>query len=193
MVLLLILLAAATLPFMLVTIYLVTQGNRGATAAAPAGTGVKGASLQVQGWSEDELGRILQAFATLYALPEGLFRARERSAGLCVIDLTGEIQSEQLFYLVNYLHYPPGFDLNGRALAVLCTVTLSQSFALPDPALLGRRASLYVPAGDTDFDEVYVQLDTGAAYRVPFTDMFWEPVDDPRMPAAVRALRDAGG
>lgn len=145
-------------------------------------------SLVVRGWNRADLDRILSDFLQLYDLPKPFARnIFERPDGALAVTFPDDIRPEFLFYLVNYVKYPKNFDLTNRSIAVLCHVVLTPAFGAPDAALVGQRAIIYVLAQDTDYDLVYARLETGAAYKISFTNLIWESVADPRMP------RDFGG
>ena len=96
---------------------------------------------------------------------------------------------EYYFFLVNYLRYPKDFDLQNRTIGVLGRARLSQAFGIPDSSLEGIMAKIYVPANDKEFDNVYVQLESGKTFKIPFTRLIWESVDNPKMPNEIRDLQ----
>ena len=147
------------------------------------------AFVAVRGWNQVELEQILAAIAQSYDLPrEALLSSQQRDGSYAVTFPQG-VQAAHLFFLVNYLHYPVGFDLDGRKIAVAGNVTLTEAFGVPDAAMLGRAATIYVPADDADYDLVFVQVQPGATYSVPFTNLSWNETKDPRMPLDIMEMR----
>ena len=145
------------------------------------------AVVMVQGWSEDELDVILSEFARLYSLsPHSLKRLRKMD-GTSEITNVHPIEGALLLFLVNYLHYPRGFDLQARDPAVVARVRLADSTGAPE-ALLDRTAEIYVPENDTRYDEVYVRLAEDEFFRVSFSRGQWMRVEDGREPPAMRRL-----
>jgi len=145
-------------------------------------------SVIVRGWTYDELAKIIAYFLSSYELPDATTTVTARSDSTLVIRFPNDIQPEHLFYLVNYIQYPKGFDLTHRSIGVVAHIVLGPVFPVPDASLTGRGAIVYVPANDKDFDLVYAKAETGQAYRISFTDLAWQPVDDPRVPASVSGL-----
>lgn len=146
-------------------------------------------TIDVLGWSRPELEKILKGFSGMYdeqLHPEFNFLIRTTEPAVHRVIFPKDIQPDLYCFLVNYIEYPMGFDLTGRTISVVGTATLSKDFALPDPALLGRRATFYVPTKDTDYDNVHVWLEPGLVYRNSFAAPQWQKVDDPRLPEDVR-------
>lgn len=148
----------------------------------------KSVTLLVSGWTRAELEKIINEFASTYALSDQDFAVEILPESVLRIRLPVGIAADQIYFLVNYLNYPVGLNLNRKTISVACTVTLDDSFGIPDQAVSGQRALIYVPANDSDYDLVHVQLASGQTYKIPFTDLRWSPIDDPRLPAAVEVL-----
>ena len=90
--------------------------------------------------------------------------------------------------MVNYVRYPKKFDLSHRSIGVLGRVVLTAAFGVPDSALIGNRAVIYVPSNDTEYDLVYARVESGRTYTIPFTSLIWEATGAARMPAEVSGL-----
>ena len=146
-------------------------------------------SVAVVGWKEDELNRILADFRGVYGLPPAAMVVTKHDDSLLHILFPDDIEPKYFFFLVNYIRYPKDFDLRNRTIGVLGRARLSRAFGIPDSSLDGMMAKIYVPANDKEYDNVYVQLDSGKAFKVPFTRMIWESVDDPRVPNEIRNLQ----
>jgi hypothetical protein len=140
-------------------------------------------SVSVKGWSQPELDEILTYFLGSYELSGKMsVKVTAKSNGVLTIAFPSDIPPTILLYLVNYLKYPKDFDLTQRSIGVLGRVALTSVFNLPDPKLVGKRAEIYVPADDDQYDLVYAKTETGAAYKVPFTNLIWKAVDTARTP-----------
>ena len=145
-------------------------------------------TLSIQGWDQQEIDRILADFSKQYELPVTTLRAEQKFDKKFVIVLPKDFEPRLLFFLVNYIQYPRGFDLKQHSIGVVAFVVLSSTFGVPDADLSGKRAIIYVPADDTDYDRVYAQAETGKTYQIPFTDLIWKRVTDARIPAAISGL-----
>jgi hypothetical protein len=148
--------------------------------------------LLVSGLSEAELSRILAEFSDLYDLPADSFRVIEKGEPATQIRISQSIDPVVLTFLVNYLQYPKDLSLDNlsledREVAVIAVVERSEVLGGPSE-LAGRRATIYVPAEDTEGDLVFVRVDPARYFRITFTRMQWRPVDDGREPQAVRDL-----
>jgi hypothetical protein len=146
-------------------------------------------SIVIVGWTEDELNKILAYFGGVYGLPPSALVVTKHGDNLFQISFPDDIEPRIFFFLVNYLRYPKDFDLRNRTIGVLGHARLNQAFGIPDSSLDGIRAKIYVPANDKEFDNVYVQLESGKAFKIPFTRLIWESVDDPRIPDQIRNLQ----
>jgi hypothetical protein len=147
-------------------------------------------SLSVRGWNRTELDKILADFLKSYDLPDAstMLRIEEKPGDILVVTFPRDIQPAQFFFLVNYIQYPKDFDLEQRSIGVLGHIVITPAFGPPDTALVGKNAEIYVPADDDQYDEVYARVESGAAYRISFTNLIWQPAAEARMPATVAGL-----
>jgi hypothetical protein len=145
-------------------------------------------SVSVRGWSRSDLERILTDFREGYELRIAMPVAEEADGAL-VIRFPDDIEPTKLYFLVNYICYPKDFDMEGRHVVVAGHAVLNKAFGIPDPALAGRRAVIYVPTGDTDYDLVYVRPESGKAYRVSFTNLIWKAAAEARQPSGIGDLQ----
>lgn len=125
-----------------------------------------------KGRSEAELTKIFADFTRVYAARLAIsepFRV-ERRGDILRISFPGDIQPTLLSFLVNYPRYPKDMDLANREVAVLGLVTLTAAFPLPRNDYVGKKARLYVPSDDRDYDLVYVAVDW-EDFRQSFTNM----------------------
>jgi hypothetical protein len=140
----------------------------------------------VSGLSEAELMKILGHFRGLYdvevdiaPVADGMFRAAFPQG----------ISPKILAFLINFLVYPDEeCEVRSHDVRALARLSLCPECGIPDARLHGRMASLYVPEADTEFDLVHLRLDSGEAFRIPFTDMRWHPAPTPRWPAKLDGL-----
>lgn len=144
--------------------------------------------VAVRGWRPDELRAILADFAALYELPQSFVdtspSAVERTT---LLSFPRDISDDVFFMLVNYLTYPRDHEPRD-SLAVVGKVTLTAAFSLPDSSLVGRKAFVYVPDADDDYDIVYVDVVGAAVYAVPFTNWQWQRAASPRHPPWLHEL-----
>ena len=146
-------------------------------------------AILLRGWNRAELERILSDFLRQYDLPSiSSLGLAQRPNGVLAVTFPTDILPKFLLFMINYICYPKDMDLSGRSIVVLCRVVLTAAFGLPDPALVGQRAEIYVPTDDTDYDLVYARVESGAAYKISFTNLKWKPVPDARLPVGVAGL-----
>ena len=143
------------------------------------------ASLLVDGWRKDELQKVLADFAATYSLDPDMFALETKGLQLR-IKLNRDIVADQFLYLTNYIHYPKEFDLRSRQVAAVGTMSLSHLRGISPSPAQGERATVYMPHQDQDYDVAYVRRASGQTYRVSLTNMYWEPVADPRLPPHIR-------
>jgi len=146
-------------------------------------------SIAVIGWREDELDRILTDFRGGYGLPPSALVVTKHGDSLLQISFPDDIEPKYFFFLVNYIRYPKDCDMRNGTIGVLGRARLSRAFGIPDSSLEGIMAKIYVPANDKEYDNVYVQLESGKAFKIRFTRMIWESVDDPRIPDEIRNVQ----
>ena len=144
-------------------------------------------ALLVNGWSPEELAKVLGDFESKYkdALPS--FRREVFSDGKTLrVSLPNDFPPDLLSFLVNYIHYPEKFDPKKRKIAAVGMSTLTREFDAPS-AELGKKAFIYIPSGDSEYDLVYMRVGEHT-YAQSFTTMSWKRVEASRMSAATRAL-----
>jgi hypothetical protein len=105
-----------------------------------------------------------------------------------LLSFPNDIPSDLFFFLVNYLHYPERYKLEGRDIAVVGKATLTPAFQVPDPSLEGEKVRLYVPESDNHFDVVYIALSSGETYENSIAKSKWRKVESRRMPQWVHEL-----
>ena len=184
---LIILIAVAAL---VVVVYLVGRAPQRAMPDSFTGNPLNDKQIMVQGWAEPELRRMLADFEKMYAGQLGPAYAvvLQNNGSSIRLSFPNDLPGDKFCFLVNYLHYPEGFDLKNRSVAVSGHGTLSDEPGLPDKALVGQRALFYVPANDQKYDLVYVRVGE-RTFENSFASARWKPVDDSRFPPGVAPLR----
>lgn len=151
------------------------------------------ARVIVSGWSEPELSKIISDFARKYGWTSSSLPMRRISDSAYEVSFPNGVAADDLIFLVNYFQYPEGFDLKKRLITSVGLIRLGPPFGLSDESLAGKQAVIYIPSNDTEYDQVYVQVPSATAYRVPFTTMNWIRTNDPRLPPAVAAMTRTSG
>ena len=147
--------------------------------------------IAVRGWSAREIAAILRDFSSLYGdqlHADFRVEVEERPGSVSHLRFPEDVETELFYFLLNALNCPRDFDLQGRSVAVLGSVVLTAACSWPEPTLFGQQAWIYLPSGNCDYDEVYLRLRSGPAYRHSIAAGRWVPEDDARMPQAVEAL-----
>jgi len=91
-------------------------------------------------------------------------------------------------FLVNYLAYPTNFALAGRSISVAGKTMLSPDFQGIPESLAEKKAIIYVPENDQDYDVIYLLVETGAAFANAFSEGVWREVKDTRLSSEVKML-----
>jgi uncharacterized protein (DUF983 family) len=146
--------------------------------------------IVVSGWSEEELHGILDDFteADLSRSPSYQIDIAKRYEGLYGLTFPADIHPALFLSLVNYLNYPVNVGLDGHSIAVVGKTTLNSDFEGVSQSLIGKRAILYVPDNDEDYDVVYLQAETGKILETSFSRGTWRQVTEPRMGSEVKRL-----
>jgi hypothetical protein len=138
-----------------------------ARTASPAANPNGQVSLFVRGWNRTELDRILRDYFRLHQPPRSsAWRIAAAPNRTLMITFPGDIDPKPLFRLVNYIRYPNNSDLSRRPVGVLGHLVLTPAFDVPDAALLGQRAVIYVPANDTRYNLIYAKVESGSVYKI---------------------------
>lgn len=144
----------------------------------------------VSGWNQDELSKALDDFTgqNMSGRPTRI-AIHERFENLYYLTFPEDISVFNFVAMVNYLNYPIDIGSPERKIAVAGKTTLDSAFAhLPD-SCRGESAIFYVPDNDEDYDLVHMQSETGVTFAISFNQgRGWRRVDDPRLPAQVKAL-----
>jgi hypothetical protein len=147
-------------------------------------------AIMVSGWNEKELERIVDDFRQQGEIdPPMEIEIQKRHDDQFILTFPGDIAPGDFAALVNYLNYPIDFDLADRTPLVAGRTTLNSDFTGMPESLQGRKAILYVPADDDDYTVVYMQTETSENFAMSMNEMIWQSVDDPCLPAAIKALK----
>lgn len=147
-------------------------------------------SVRTTGWTATELDSILSEFAKNYSLPADSLHVAEGPSGTRTIEATRPLAWSRVLFLVNYLQYPRGFELAGREIGAIARVTLSERAGIP-AELSGRRATIYLPANDTEYDLVYMRVEPASHFEISFTSLRPVVVADGREPPNLALLMQA--
>jgi hypothetical protein len=144
-------------------------------------------TLVVIGWSESELGDIIEDFSNQYQLPTSVKYLVRTEGEMLKVAFPEDIEPDLFVFLVNYVQYPKNLDAKNPPVTSVGTATLSSDFQLPSPALVGKHATFYIPADDKEYDLLYVRV-SGDTYENEFGAKCWRAVKEARIPAAVLGL-----
>lgn len=145
--------------------------------------------IVVSGWSEEELHGILDDFIEEdLQSPSYQIDIAKRYEGIYGLTFPADIHPSLFLSLVNYLNYPVSFGLDGHSIAVVGKTTLNSDFEGVSQSLIGKRAILYVPDNDEDYDVVYLRAETGTILETSFSRETWRQVTEARMGSEVKRL-----
>ncbi len=114
----------------------------------------------VDGWSKEELAAILEEFSALYGLGQSMIVID--GAGPYRLSFSEPLSIDEFMFLVNYLPYPIGKDLEDRHIAVVgrSRVTPAMKFGLA--VELDSEVHFHVPDDDSSYDCVMAQTAAGS-------------------------------
>lgn len=147
-------------------------------------------TILIQGWSEAELRQILDDFVEedLTAFAAFRIELEKHLENSFVLTFPEDIHPAEFVSLVNYLAYPINFGLKEREIVVAGKTTLNSDFDGLARSLEGKKAILYLPQNDEDYDVVYLHTESGMTLAKSFNEGVWRTVKDPRLPSAVESL-----
>src|SRR5260370_4927467 len=146
-------------------------------------------AILIEGWSEDELRRILDDFVEqdLRAFAAFRIEIEKRLENSFVLIFPEDIHPAEFVSLINYLAYPIHLDAAGRVIVVAGKTTLNADFYGLPKSLAGNKAILYIPDNDEDQNVVYLQTEPRMTLAKSFNEGAWRMVKDPRLPNTVIA------
>lgn len=147
-------------------------------------------AILIQGWNEDELRKILDDFVEQDLSVFAAFRIeiQKRFENSFALTFPEDIHPDEFVSLINYLAYPFRFDLAGRSIIVAGKTTLNSDFDGLPKSLEGKKALLYLPEDDDDYQVVYLQIESGVTLAKSFNEGTWQQVKDARLSSAVKSL-----
>lgn len=146
--------------------------------------------ILIQGWNEDELRRILDDFVAedLSAFAAFGIEIHERLGNSFELTFPEDIHPDEFLSLINYLAYPINLDLAGRSIVVAGRTTLNSDFDGLPKSLEGKKALLYLPENDKDYDVVFLQTESGLTLAKTLGEGAWRKVNDERLSSAVTSF-----
>jgi hypothetical protein len=147
-------------------------------------------AILIRGWNEDELGKILDDFVETDLSAFAAFRIeiQKRLENSFALTFPEDIHPDEFVCLINYLAYPFDFDLAGRSIVVAGKTTLNSDFDGLPKSFEGKKALLYLPQNDDDYQVVYLQIEPGVTLAKSFNEGAWRKVKDARLSSAVMSL-----
>lgn len=147
-------------------------------------------AILIQGWNEDELRQILDDFVEEDLSAFAAFRVEiaQRLENSFVLTFPEDVHPAEFLALINYLAYPINVDPDGRSITVAGTTTLNSDFDGLPKSFEGKKAFLYLPEDDEDYDVVYLQTESGGTLAKSFNEGVWRKVKDARLSSAVKSL-----
>ena len=145
--------------------------------------------ILVKGWKEDELHKILDDFIEedVSNMPPPKIDIHKRYTTLYSLTFPQDIHPTQFGFLVNYLAYPMNFGPPERSIVVAGKTTLNSDFQVPQ-SLTGKKAIVYLPENDQEYDVIYLQTEDGATFANSFNEGVWRRVRNPRLSSEVKTL-----
>jgi hypothetical protein len=144
----------------------------------------------IQGWNEDELRQILDDFVEqdLSAFAAFRIEIQKRFESSFALTFPEDIHPDEFVCLINYLAYPFDFGLAERSIIVAGKTTLNSDFDGLPKEFAGKKALLYLPENDDDYQVVYLQVESGGTLAKSFNEGDWRKVKDARLSSAVMSL-----
>ena len=147
--------------------------------------------IVVDGWDEAEIQKIIHDFVATYkddGYPAYTIEPHKQAEKRFRLTFPQDIHPLLFTFLVNFVAYPFDLDLKNRTILVGGKTTLDAGFNGVDSTLFGKKAILYVPENDRDYDVVYMQTESATNFANSFKSSEWKPVNDPRLPNGVKNL-----
>lgn len=147
--------------------------------------------ILISGWSEDELGQILDDFVDEDISAFAAFRIEieQMSENTYALVFPEDVHPAEFLSLIDYLAHPIDFDWTGRSIVVAGKTTLNSDFdGLPKSAA-GKKAIIYLPeTDDEDHALVYLQTEAGTSFARSLKEGAWRPVAAAPISDALRSL-----
>jgi hypothetical protein len=148
-------------------------------------------TLLVKGWNEAEIRKIIHDFIETYkndGYPAYTIEPHKQSENLYRLTFPQDIHPLLFTFLVNYIAYPFDLDYKNRSIIVGGRTTLNAGFEGIDSSFVGKKAVLYIPENDQDYNVVYMQTESGINLLTSFDSLKWRRVNDARLSNEVKNL-----
>jgi hypothetical protein len=152
-------------------------------------------AILVQGWNEDELHRILDDFVEQNLSTFAAFRIeiQNRFENSFALTFPEDIHPSEFVCLINFIAYPFDFDLAGRSIVVAGKTTLNSDFDGLPKSFAGKKALLYLPENDDDYQVVYLRVESEGTLAKSLSKGDWLKTKDARLSTAVVSLMNDPG
>lgn len=123
--------------------------------------------IRIEKVTYDQLKRVLYDFKALYIdefTAAGLVSISDTSY---IIRFPEGISFRLFAYLVNYLHYPN--DIESWNPNIIAWTTLQQGDEWVNEEMLNKKAMLFIPDDDTEYDNVHLITDYAKGYILDFS------------------------
>jgi hypothetical protein len=147
--------------------------------------------ILVKGWNEAEIQKIIDDFIETYKNDGYLaytIEPHKQSENLYRLTFPQDIHPLPFTFLVNYIAYPFDLDYKNRSITVCGKTTLNAGFEGIDSSLVGKKAILYIPENDQDYNVIYMQTESGINLLMSFDSLKWRRVNDARLSNEVKNL-----
>jgi hypothetical protein len=141
--------------------------------------------LIARGWKDAELKQIIHDFEQAHRdrlSPDFSTEIHAEGKGDLRITFTTNIEPRLFCWLINYIQYPKGFDLESREILVAGNAIINSDFLPSEQSLIGKHITFYTPTDDDQYDVVFAQVD-GQSYEFPFSSERWRRVQEARLPS----------
>jgi hypothetical protein len=131
-----------------------------------------------EGWDASQLNKILADFQNIYkrdGYPPYSIDITQLTTQRYKLTFPKDIHPLLFSFLINYLAYPMGFDVQHRTVAG--EMTMNFSFGGLEPQVLGQKAILYIPEDDQAHVVVYLHASSGANLVMTFSNLIWSTTD----------------
>ncbi len=175
----------------LVTVACLSFRSRGASSPTFISNPQNDKVIVVEGWNEAEIQKIIHDFIETYkngGYPAYTIEPHKQGENLYRLTFPRDIHPLLFTFLVNFVAYPFDLDLKNRTILVGGKTTLDSGFDGIDSTLFGKKAILYVPENDQDYDVVYMQTESGSNLKNSFTWGKWKRINEARLSDDVKNI-----
>ena len=124
----------------------------------------------VQNVNRESIKKVVQQICNLYNADayKLLPRIIEFSDRKFAIFFPYNIRFEEFCYVVNYLYYPQGLNLDYEPIIKGWTTICSNDLWVTQE-LVGKKISLFIPSGDQEYNNVYFVTEANKVYKAEFS------------------------